>query len=428
MKKKSVCISLMLAAALICSAFFAACGSGGNGGESGGGNNEEKEPDKPIQHTHTLIAVQEEPATCKSTGNKKYYVCDGNGGCGKWYWDESGTNEIVDRSTVVLSLTDHRYENGICSVCGIKKPTEGLSFLPIEENQTVVAYSVSKGTATETEIVIPSEYDGKPVAEIGENAFYEYELTSVEIPASIKVIEKNAFRSCLNLTEVVIPDSVIKISYGAFYGCKGLKEITIGKSVAVIEQYAFEGMGTGAKNVYYTGDLGGWCEIDFGESGDSYLMNKGRTLYVDGKKVEGDIVIPKGTTKISDRAFYRQNITSVTISDGVTSIGKDAFYSCPNLKNVTIPDSVTIIDKFAFLSCTGLLRVEIGIGVKEFGSQAFQGCTYLSEIRYGGTLAQWGAIVKGQDWDYKMASKTDTEKYKIICSDGSLEDDGSMKF
>lgn len=49
----------------------------------------------------------------------------------------------------------------------------------------------------------------------------------------------------------------------------------------------------------------------------------------------------------------RDTITSLVISEGVTSIGDFAFSGCTALTNVTIPDSVAGIGSWAFNGCTG---------------------------------------------------------------------------
>ena len=51
---------------------------------------------------------------------------------------------------------------------------------------------------------------------------------------------------------------------------------------------------------------------------------------------------------------YKSSIKTVTIEDGVTSIGNDAFYYCSSLTSITIPDSVTSIGKYAFYGCSSL--------------------------------------------------------------------------
>ena len=82
---------------------------------------------------------------------------------------------------------------------------------------------------------------------------------------------------------------------------------------------------------------------------------------------------------------YRQNITSVVIDSGITSIGSYAFEGCSGLTSVTIPNSVTSIGNNAFYGCSGLTSVTIPYSVTSVGNYAFDGCTSLpvyDNIRY----------------------------------------------
>ena len=66
-----------------------------------------------------------------------------------------------------------------------------------------------------------------------------------------------------------------------------------------------------------------------------------------------------GTGEMYSDAFYGwSNLASVTISDGVTSIGYEAFYNCTNLTSITIPASVTSIGTFAFSSACKTIYLE----------------------------------------------------------------------
>jgi len=82
----------------------------------------------------------------------------------------------------------------------------------------------------------------------------------------------------------------------------------------------------------------------------------------DGKTVTGvkDIISNDVTTLGEGTSFeFRTGLTSVTIPDGVTTIGNSAFIGCTSLTSVTIPDSVTTIGNYAFWGCTSLTSVTI---------------------------------------------------------------------
>ena len=68
---------------------------------------------------------------------------------------------------------------------------------------------------------------------------------------------------------------------------------------------------------------------------------------------------------------YRESITSVTISDGVTNVGDFAFYNCQNLVTVSIPDSVTSIGDHAFYQCYKLTTADLSDNVTVIGNHAF---------------------------------------------------------
>ena len=83
-----------------------------------------------------------------------------------------------------------------------------------------------------------------------------------------------------------------------------------------------------------------------------------------------------------------KRLTSITISDSVTSIGDDAFAGCTGLTSITIPDSVTSIGDDAFAGCTGLTSVTIGNSVTSIGDRAFNGCTGLTTVNWNATACK----------------------------------------
>lgn len=79
------------------------------------------------------------------------------------------------------------------------QPSSGLAF-SVENGE---AELTGKGECTDTDIVIPSTYDGYPVTSIGNYAFYNYSsLTSITIPYSVTSIRSKSFSECSSLTSI----------------------------------------------------------------------------------------------------------------------------------------------------------------------------------------------------------------------------------
>ena len=236
---------------------------------------------------------------------------------------------------------------------------------------------ITKYNGSATELEIPSEINGKKVTSIGESAFWgSANLTSVTIPNGVTSIKSWAFYGCPNLTSVKIPDSVTSIGDSAFYGCTNLTSVKIPDSVTSIETSAFYGC-TNLTSVTISdkvesigiGAFAGCSsltsiEVDSNNqnylSKDGVLFNKDQTVLIQypAGKEDTSYIVPKSATIISRFAFLgSKNLTSVTLPDGMQSIGIKVFDSCSALKNITIPDSVTYIRESAFNECNSLNAV-----------------------------------------------------------------------
>ena len=220
---------------------------------------------------------------------------------------------------------------------GYNNITESSYTFIIKNNEAVLL----KYQGTETDVVIPQNFDNYIVTSIGLYAFEECTgLTSVTIPDSVTSIGYRAFNGCTKLTSVTIGNGVMSIGNYAFNGCTGLTSVIIPDSVTSIGNYAFNGC-TGLTS----------------------------------------ITIPNSVTSIGNYAFYGcTGLTSVTIPDSVTSIGAAAFSGCRGLTSIAIPDSVTSIGSSAFFDCTGLTSITIPNSVTSIGDQAFYNCRKLQDI------------------------------------------------
>lgn len=111
--------------------------------------------------------------------------------------------------------------------------------------------------------------------------------------------------------------------------------------------------------------------------------NTVRILYYTGKNLSG-VVVPayidsKPVTSIGARAFYTTKVRSVIISEGIKSIGDEAFFYCTELSNVSLPSTLESTGIGVFRACTSLKNVYMH-GNASLGKYMFYGCTNLSTI------------------------------------------------
>jgi hypothetical protein len=207
-------------------------------------------------------------------------------------------------------------------------------------------------------------------------------LTSVDIPIGVKHIGYWAFSGCSSLKKVAIPKSVTKIDKGLFYDCSALKSVAIPNSVTEMSSSAFSGclalkkltIPKSVTRVVYDVDEEVGFYGNFHETGlyanqsnwDKGVMYVSNCLITAQKDLSGAYTINKRCRLIADYAFgYCEELTHVTIPEGVTSIGRWAFEGCKSLTSVTIPASVTSVGSMMFWGCDKLKKIYIPRGTKE---------------------------------------------------------------
>ena len=77
---------------------------------------------------------------------------------------------------------------------------------------------------------------------------------------------------------------------------------------------------------------------------------------------------------------YRNSISAIVVTDGVTSIGSGSFSFCPSLTTVTLPDTIAVIPDEAFRGCSALHDIQLPETVTTIGEYAFSDCGSLSQL------------------------------------------------
>ena len=176
--------------------------------------------------------------------------------------------------------------------------SDGIYYNILSEEDRTVEVTYREYYSYKGDVIIPSKVVSNSitytVVAIGNDAFYEDRLASIEIPGSVTTIGDYAFKNCDNLASVIQHEGLRTIGYSAFYYCGNLASIKI----------------------------------------------------------------PSSVTSIGNSAFYGcENLESAILHEGLTTIGYSAFYYCGNLASIDIPGSVTTIGDYAFYYCDNLTEV-----------------------------------------------------------------------
>ncbi|MBR2465872.1 MAG: leucine-rich repeat domain-containing protein [Clostridia bacterium] len=197
---------------------------------------------------------------------------------------------------------------------------------------------------------------------------------------SVTSIGESAFVNCYKLVEVINKSSLNITKGSSSYGHLGYYALEIHsgeRKIVNVDDYLF--ITSGGIN-YLIAYVGNETDLTLPESygGEKYQINK---YAFSGCDSLTSVTISDSVTTIGDSAFSScTSLTSVTIGDSVTTIGEEAFIGCSSLTSVTIGNSVTTIGSVAFFGCTSLTSVVIPDSVTTIGSVAFSSCTSLTSV------------------------------------------------
>ena len=251
------------------------------------------------------------------------------------------------------------------------------------------------------------------IKEIGHGDFYGCNnVNEVIIGKSVRNIEFDAFRECINLKRVTFSDSLKQICDSAFRNCSSLVSIEIPESVITIQNYAF----SGCKNLSKVELHEGLTSLGENAFNDCSSLEKikipngvhglSKQIFYNCAKLTS-IILPKSITYIEFEAFGGcSSLTEIQIPNGVGSIRGYAFSECKKLSKLEIPESVTYIEDGAFDGCDGLEIVELPKSCKKISKWSFTNCNNLKIIRYVGTENEWS----------ELGININNDKVKVYCN------------
>ena len=223
--------------------------------------------------------------------------------------------------------------------------------------------------------------------------YFRSKVKTAEIGGGVTVLGKQLFWRMDALEIVVLGPDVETISNGAFVSCFALTEIRFQGEAPSIDPNCFNGVTATAyylplANGGWTSDVtqnyGGtitWvCDNQVGDN-VFWTIDAAGTLSLTGTGSTWDY----DYTNHPGFYYLYSAVKSLTVGEGITTIGEYLFYSMPGLSSVSLPDTLTTIETGAFYNCYSLTNLTIPNNVAYINWMAFAYCSGLKTVTFNGT-------------------------------------------
>ena len=333
------------------------------------------------------------------------------------------TYRIVDNMAEIYGSGGYEYADRTpvgCSGPAISKYTSGIIYIPSSLGGSPVvsiggwAFCDCKNI---TNVIMP-----ECVTNIGRCAFALCSsLKSVVFSTNVRSIEDFAFYGCAGMTGVTIPDKVERIGSSAFSSCTSLSSLTICDGVMSIAASAFSGC-TALRSVRIPDSVISVASSVFSGCSSSLFDETSipGVKLLDGWVIDHSNSISStldltGVRGIADNAFQNcSELTSVTLSGSLMSIGRNAFSGCNNVifDMETIP-GVKLLGAWA-IGYVGTLTNNLDLtGVKGIANGAFSSWnSNLVSVEFSSDLEYIGS--SAFTWNTKLFSVTIPSSVKSI--------------
>ena len=234
-------------------------------------------------------------------------------------------------------------------------------------------------------IVIPSKItiNDEPLDVVGvdDQAFMQYgNLTTLTIEDGVQILGENSFAWCGKLSTVNLGEGLAEIKDGAFYGTDSLRSVTLPSTLQKFGQEIF----WNCHNL----------EAILVREGSPYMKSDGCVLYSYSgdtlicmpQAYRGSYHVPDGVRHLAPWSMVADSLKSVTLPDGLLTIGEHAFMWDTKLASVNLPKTLLFIGEGAFVQCHSLREAIVPEGVTELSKSTFYECKSLSTLSLPSTL------------------------------------------
>ena len=302
-------------------------------------------------------------------------------------YEKSATTKSVKRG-VLLAAILAMLASMLCFT-GIAQAEDGTYFgedeVPNYRGRVFSDHAViERYIGDEVNVVIPGSVKGKPVTEIGSDAFkrdyfdWRYDdpesyedskLAAVTIPATVTKIGEWAFNNNPNLKTVTYENTLIEFTVGerAFGDC-GFATVEIPYNMRFTEGNPFAGCPIQQFSVAY-----GHPQLEAIDKGRLLVNPEGDTaLLFANSSVAGTYKIPSQVKIVGDGAFVGAQFKTLKLNK-VVEVKEEGFKNCDNLKVLDLSKSLKKIGAYGFHSCRQLNEVNLPAGakLKSIGAFAF---------------------------------------------------------
>lgn len=255
------------------------------------------------------------------------------------------------------------------------------------------------------------------VTSIESHAFsYFKALETVKLSDTVVSIGESAFFMCEALTNLSLGSSLQTVGRFAFNWCENLEQITLPASVRSIDGTAFESC-LKLQNIYVNSGNTSYCDINgvlYQKNRQTLVCfpaaRTGTYTVPSGVKALGEsafayseltqLVLPNGLTTIGALCFRYSQISQLELPSTLTELGKYAFMTSSGLKNITIPGSLKVIQEGAFYCTYYLESVTLEEGVTQIGEDAFL-VSGIKSLSIPSTVTSIGAHALGYKTEYQ---------------------------